>query len=162
MGQPDERLDAAARRIMDGTTWEEFCDTLKAAGSVVLGEGSPEDPFDRAEGFRYLSRLLRSALESFVENADPLAPELRRTAHETIKMGADRAAVYSFAWVPWVRGHQKKLLEDKLPDRETKIELFAIAWIRNKYMDTPFLSAVFQVVFGGILVLATGILIGSS
>lgn len=89
MGQPDERLDAAARRIMDGTTWEEFCDTLKAAGSVVLGEGSPEDPFDRAEGFRYLSRLLRSALESFVENADPLAPELRRTAHETIKMGAD-------------------------------------------------------------------------
>lgn len=42
------------------------------------------------------------------------------------------------------------------------IELFAIAWIRNKYMDTPFLSAVFQVVVGGILVLATGILIGSS
>ncbi|MEN8182022.1 MAG: hypothetical protein ABFS46_05750 [Myxococcota bacterium] len=82
-------MDEPSRRILDGTTWEEFCDTLKAAGSVVLGEGSPENPFDRAEGFRYLSRLTRSALESFVENADPLAPELRRTAHETIKMGAD-------------------------------------------------------------------------
>src|SRR4029079_15536391 len=29
------------------------------------------------------------------------------------------------------------------------IELLAIAWIRNRYMDTPFLSAAFQVVVGG-------------
>lgn len=42
------------------------------------------------------------------------------------------------------------------------LELGAIAWIRNKYMDTPFLSAIFQVVVGGVLVLAAGILIGSS
>jgi uncharacterized membrane protein len=42
------------------------------------------------------------------------------------------------------------------------IELIAIAWIRKRYMDTPFLSAVFQVVLGGVLVFATGILIGSS
>jgi hypothetical protein len=82
-------MDDATRRILDGTTWAEFCDTLRAAGAVVLGEGTPDDPFDRAEGFRYLSRLLRSALESFVENSDAEAPELRRTAHETIKMGAD-------------------------------------------------------------------------
>jgi hypothetical protein len=87
-------MDDSTRRILDGTTWEEFCDTLKAAGSVVLGPGTPDTPFDRAEGFRYLSRLLRSALESFVENADPLAPELRRTAHETIKMGADNPDNY--------------------------------------------------------------------
>jgi rubrerythrin len=42
------------------------------------------------------------------------------------------------------------------------IELFIIAWIRAKYMDTPFLNAVFQVVVGGVLVFAAGILIGSS
>jgi VIT1/CCC1 family predicted Fe2+/Mn2+ transporter len=42
------------------------------------------------------------------------------------------------------------------------VELFAIAWIRNRYMDTPFLSAAFQVVVGGALVFLAGILIGSS
>ena len=31
------------------------------------------------------------------------------------------------------------------------IELLAIAWIRNRYMDTPFLAAAFQVVVGGVL-----------
>jgi erythrin-vacuolar iron transport family protein len=42
------------------------------------------------------------------------------------------------------------------------IELIAISWIRTRYMDTPFLQAAFQVVVGGALVFATGILIGSS
>jgi erythrin-vacuolar iron transport family protein len=41
-------------------------------------------------------------------------------------------------------------------------ELAAIAWIRNRYMDTPLLSAAFQVVVGGVLVFITGIWIGSS
>src|ERR1700676_5223042 len=39
------------------------------------------------------------------------------------------------------------------------IELIAIAWVRNRYMDTPFVNAMFQIVVGGILVFATGILI---
>jgi VIT1/CCC1 family predicted Fe2+/Mn2+ transporter len=42
------------------------------------------------------------------------------------------------------------------------VELAAIAWIRNRYMDTPFWSASLQVVLGGLLVFATGILIGSA
>jgi rubrerythrin len=42
------------------------------------------------------------------------------------------------------------------------IELWAIAWIRAKYMDTPFLQAAFQVVLGGALVFIAGILIGSA
>ena len=41
------------------------------------------------------------------------------------------------------------------------VELWAIAWIQNKYMETPFFRAAFQVVLGGALVLAAGILIGS-
>ncbi len=41
------------------------------------------------------------------------------------------------------------------------IELWAIAWIQNRYMETPFFRATFQVVLGGALVLAAGILIGS-
>ena len=41
-------------------------------------------------------------------------------------------------------------------------ELAAISWVRWKYMDTPLFSAAVQVGFGGALVFATGILIGSS
>lgn len=41
------------------------------------------------------------------------------------------------------------------------IELWAIAWIQNRYMETPFFRAALQVVLGGALVLAAGVLIGS-
>jgi rubrerythrin len=41
-------------------------------------------------------------------------------------------------------------------------ELAAISFVRHRYMDTPFLTAAFQVVVGGVLVFLTGILIGSS
>ncbi len=41
-------------------------------------------------------------------------------------------------------------------------ELAAISWIRWRYMDTPPVTAAFQVMFGGALVFATGILIGNS
>ncbi|MEE8581400.1 MAG: DUF1214 domain-containing protein [Myxococcota bacterium] len=81
--------DLASQRIMDGRSWADFCDALKSAGDVVLRDASPANPFDRAEGFRYLSRLTRVALESYIEFADPLAPVLRRPSHETVKIGAD-------------------------------------------------------------------------
>ena len=42
------------------------------------------------------------------------------------------------------------------------VELAVISWIRWRYMDTPFLSAAFQIMVGGALVFAAGILIGSS
>jgi hypothetical protein len=42
------------------------------------------------------------------------------------------------------------------------VELAVISWIRWKYMDTPPISAAMQVGFGGALVFATGILIGSA
>ena len=82
---------------------------------------------------------------------------------------------------PWMRGTICGLmttlggvghtLPDLLPHFQTATtlavavvvaELFAISWIRKKYMDTPFLSAAMQVVVGGLLVFLTGILIGSS
>jgi rubrerythrin len=42
------------------------------------------------------------------------------------------------------------------------VELAVISWIRYRYMDTPFMSAAFQVMVGGALVFVAGILIGSS
>jgi erythrin-vacuolar iron transport family protein len=41
------------------------------------------------------------------------------------------------------------------------VELNVIAWIRHRYMDTPWSSAIFQVVIGGLLVFLAGVLIGS-
>ncbi|MEE8312578.1 MAG: hypothetical protein V3R77_09975 [Candidatus Binatia bacterium] len=90
----DRNNNESSQRIMDGTAWDEFCELLKKAGKHIIDETSPEDPFDRAEGYRYLTRLTRAACETFLEGADPLAPELRRTAHETIKMGADNPDNY--------------------------------------------------------------------
>jgi len=42
------------------------------------------------------------------------------------------------------------------------VELSVISWVRHKFMDTPLVSAVLQVVLGGALVFLAGILIGSS
>ena len=80
--------DLSRARILQGRTWDDFCDTLKAAGANVLSHGDADDR-TKAEGYRYLSRLIRGGLEAFVEYADPEAPVLRRMVHETVKMGAD-------------------------------------------------------------------------
>jgi Protein of unknown function (DUF1214) len=85
---------SAAERVMDGTAWEEFCETLKSAGAVVLRDRSPKGALDRAEGYRYLSRLARLALEKFVEHADPAAPCFYRLSHETGKIGCDNPDSY--------------------------------------------------------------------
>jgi hypothetical protein len=42
------------------------------------------------------------------------------------------------------------------------LELAVISWIRHRYMESTLWSAALQVGFGGILVFATGVLIGSS
>lgn len=79
----------AEQRVVSGQAWDEFCDTLKAAGASLTFPGAPVDSFNQAEGYRYLTRLLRAGLEAFVEYADPHAPVLHRVVHETVKMGAD-------------------------------------------------------------------------
>jgi len=42
------------------------------------------------------------------------------------------------------------------------IELWVIAWIRARYMDTRFLRAAFEVVVGGLIVFCAGVLIGNA
>jgi hypothetical protein len=86
--------DLHDERIQSGRAWTQFCDDLKAAGQVILSPGTPRDPFQRAEGMRYLSRLTRAGLEAFVEYDDPLFPVFRRMVHETVKMGADNPDNY--------------------------------------------------------------------
>jgi hypothetical protein len=81
--------DVAERRVTSGQSWDEFCDSLKAAGAALRFPGAPQDAFSQAEGYRYLSRIARAGLMAFVEHADPKAPVLHRVVGETTKMGAD-------------------------------------------------------------------------
>jgi oxygen-independent coproporphyrinogen III oxidase len=53
-----------------------------------------------------------------------------RTVAAVIAMRPDRVAVYSYAHVPWIRGHQKYLNPEDLPAAERKIELFVEAMER--------------------------------
>lgn len=81
--------EEALRRLGDGRAWRDFCRALESAGEAVLRPDTPEDPRSRAEGFRYLTRLLRAGLESHVESADPRYPRFFQLSNETIKIGND-------------------------------------------------------------------------
>jgi hypothetical protein len=73
--------------VVSGQAWVDFCRALEKAGEVVLRERAPSTPLDRAEGYRYLTRLVREMLYSTVENADPDFPRLHEL--DRVKIGAD-------------------------------------------------------------------------
>jgi len=79
----------AVQKVVSGEAWREFCHLMAEAGEAVMAEGNPDDPLDRAEGFRMLTRLMRGALESNLEWNDPLHPKLICVCHETIKIVAE-------------------------------------------------------------------------
>lgn len=82
-------MNQAQAKLHDGSAWKEFCDRLAQAGAIVLGANTPKDALSMAEGYRYLTRLLRGGLENFMESGDPDFPQFRCPAHETLKLGAD-------------------------------------------------------------------------
>jgi hypothetical protein len=69
--------------------WREFCTKLEALGEFVMNAPFAEAPIDHAEGYRYLTRLLRIALEMHMENADTDFPHFYPASHATAKIGAD-------------------------------------------------------------------------
>jgi len=77
------------RDVASGRAWEEFCDALKRAGAQVMRPEAPDSALDRAEGYRYLTRLLRLGLEMHLEHADPDFPSFFAPSHETAKIGGD-------------------------------------------------------------------------
>jgi oxygen-independent coproporphyrinogen III oxidase len=48
------------------------------------------------------------------------------TLERVLELRPDRVAVYSFAYVPWARPHQKRIDPQSLPDRATKLALLAL------------------------------------
>jgi hypothetical protein len=81
--------DEKIQRVIDGRAWTEFCRALEAAGQTILREGTPATPLDRAEGLRYLTRLLRAGLDANLEHGDPRFPHFHQLSNETVKIGND-------------------------------------------------------------------------
>jgi len=106
--------DDVNAKIDNAEAWNDFCDLLKKAGDVILRDDLAHSTFDRAEGHRYLGRLLRAGLFSFLENPGPSNPIFRRMP-EGIKLGLDNPDNYyvSASVAPQfsyrIRGHRRTI-----------------------------------------------------
>jgi oxygen-independent coproporphyrinogen-3 oxidase len=60
------------------------------------------------------------------------------TARAVVALGADRVAIYSFAYVPWLKGHQRALPADRFPKREQKLDLLMAA--RSVFLEAGYAS----------------------
>jgi len=97
----------ATQAVISGQAWDEFCDALKRAGQQVLRAETPATELDRAEGWRYLTRLLRIGLEMHLEFADPDFPGFFAPSHETGKIGADNPDnLYMMARINGAHGYR--------------------------------------------------------
>jgi len=54
-------------------------------------------------------------------------PGFEKTLASIVAMRPDRVAIYSYAHVPWLRPHQKRIDASELPDAELKVELIGAA-----------------------------------
>lgn len=75
-------------KVTSAEAWKEFCGLLEKAGEVILREDLDTTPFDRAEGLRYLTRLMRAGFVSFAERTGPAHPRFRAMP-DLVKMGLD-------------------------------------------------------------------------
>lgn len=85
--KPQDQRD----RLENGAAWDDFCDTLRAAGREILRDDSPAGERNRAEGYRYLLGLLISGVQQATCLSDPLLPSFIRNPDSTSKWGAENA-----------------------------------------------------------------------
>jgi len=67
----------ARERLLNGEAWNDFCEQLKVSGQLIETFGDEASEQDRAEWYRYLTRMVRNGFERFVENCEPERPRLR-------------------------------------------------------------------------------------
>ncbi len=87
----DNEADPYLNDAVSGKAWEDFCDSLKSAGQLILDHST--DDLDRIEGFRYLSRLTRGGLHAFIENGDRVFADILPIPHN-LKIGCDNPDSY--------------------------------------------------------------------
>lgn len=95
-------MSDAAAYTDPATAWRSFCADLAELGDLIRAPGNPAGPLDQAEGFRYLTRLLRMGLEQQLEARDPSFPFFYQLSHATAKIGADNPD--NIYWNARIRG----------------------------------------------------------
>jgi hypothetical protein len=81
--------DESSESLASGEAWIGFCEAMKEAGLDLLRPTAPRAPVDLAEGYRFLTRMLRSAFELIMESGNAALPALTVSLHETMKIGWD-------------------------------------------------------------------------
>ena len=97
-------------------TYDQTADLIRRAREMGFEEGINVD---------LIYGLPKQRLETFSTNLDKI-----------IDLRPDRVAAYSFAYVPWIRGHQKKLDREDLPSPELKLELYMMAM--DRFLDAGY------------------------
>jgi oxygen-independent coproporphyrinogen III oxidase len=98
------------KAITRDQTYQQTADLMEYARKVGFTEGINLD---------LIYGLPEQKLETFDANLDQI-----------LGLRPDRVAVYSFAYVPWIKGHQKKLDKETLPSPELKLNLYLRAMER--------------------------------
>jgi len=102
--------DDATGKVMSGAMWDEFCDGLKEAGRRILAN-APEDVLSVTEGYRYLARMTRHALNTQIDKPDPAYPAFN---FASAKIGADNPDfIYGSCAV---RGSSDYLIKGRIHD----------------------------------------------
>ncbi len=68
--------------------WSDFATRLKVAGELISGEEYSQDPRLRAEGYRYVARLLAMASQLYLEFSSANQPTLFRYGDDITTFGA--------------------------------------------------------------------------
>lgn len=67
----------AADRLLSGRAFDDMLDVMRIAARTIDRFGTEIDDLDRAEWYRFVTRLMRNGFERFVENSEPERPRLR-------------------------------------------------------------------------------------
>ena len=107
---------------------EQVQKTIRREQSLEVTVGLIESA--RRLGFRGINVDLIYGLP----HQDPASFE--QTVEQIIDITVDRAAVYSFAYVPWIRAHQSQIPKEALPTRDVKFELYGTA--RERFLSAGY------------------------
>ncbi len=119
--QVDALVEAGFNRFSMGV--QDFNPAVQAAIGRQQTEAETRQLFAhcRASGVRSLNLDL-------VYGLPQQTPEsFRRSLDTAIELRPERVACYSYAYVPWTKGNQRRIVAEDLPAPELKLELFASA-----------------------------------